>query len=61
MSLLISIEGIDGSGKSTLIEKLNKKISNSLITREPRGTELGKIVHELTDKQINNGKIITNT
>ena len=61
MSLLISIEGIDGSGKSTLIEKLNKKIPNSLLTREPRGTELGKIVHELTDKQINNGKIITNT
>ena len=61
MSLLISIEGIDGSGKSTLIEKLNKKIPNSLLTREPRGTELGKIVHELTDKQINNGKVITNT
>ncbi|CAI2199057.1 4930_t:CDS:2, partial [Funneliformis geosporum] len=50
-ALLITIEGIDGSGKSTLIEKLSEKLPNSLITREPRGTELGKMVHELTDKQ----------
>jgi len=60
-ALLITIEGIDGSGKSTLIEKLSEKLPNSLITREPRGTELGKMVHELTDKQVINGKIITNT
>ena len=60
-ALLITIEGIDGSGKSTLIEKLSEKLPKSLITREPRGTELGKMVHELTDKQVINGKIITNT
>ena len=52
MSLLISIEGIDGSGKSTLIEKLNKKIPNSLATQSPRGTELGKKVWDLLTEKL---------
>ena len=60
---LITVEGIDGCGKSTLAEKLHQNITNSLLTREPRGTELGRLVHDLTDKQINKDKpsIITNT
>ncbi|RHZ35528.1 dTMP kinase [endosymbiont GvMRE of Glomus versiforme] len=60
---LITIEGIDGCGKSTLADKLHQKIANSLLTREPRGTELGRIVHDLTDKQINKDRpsTITNT
>ncbi|CAI2162024.1 2934_t:CDS:10 [Funneliformis geosporum] len=49
---LISIEGIDGCGKSTLAEKLHQNIPNSLLTREPRGTELeqGKVV--ISDRYI---------
>ncbi|CAG8477938.1 5225_t:CDS:2 [Scutellospora calospora] len=42
--LLISIEGIDGSGKTSLIESLKQKIPNSFATQSPRGTELGKKV-----------------
>ncbi|MCE8163966.1 MAG: dTMP kinase [Candidatus Moeniiplasma glomeromycotorum] len=60
---LITVEGIDGCGKSTLAEKLQRRIANSFLTREPRGTELGRMVHNLTDKQINKDRpaIITNT
>jgi thymidylate kinase len=42
--LLVSIEGIDGSGKTSLIEGLKQKIPNSFATQSPRGTELGKKV-----------------
>ncbi|CAH1755999.1 24904_t:CDS:2 [Entrophospora sp. SA101] len=42
MPLLISFEGIDGSGKTSLVEKLSQKLPDSFITKEPRGTELGK-------------------
>jgi len=42
--LLISIEGIDGSGKTSLIEELKRKVPNSFATQSPRGTELGKKV-----------------
>jgi len=44
MLLLVSFEGIDGSGKTSLVEKLSEKFPNSFITKEPRGTELGKRV-----------------
>ena len=44
MPLLVSFEGIDGSGKTSLVEKLSKKLPNSFPTKEPRGTELGKRV-----------------
>lgn len=44
--LLISIEGIDGSGKSTLIELLSRKLIQEqlplIVTKEPGGTQLGK-------------------
>jgi len=42
--LLISIEGVDGGGKTTLIEELKRKIPNAFTTQSPRGTELGKKV-----------------
>ena len=43
MSWLISLEGIDGSGKSTLIKNLNKKATDfNLKTYSWRETELGK-------------------
>ena len=52
MSLLISFEGIDGSGKSTLIDKVNKAIANSVVTREPRGTELGYRIWKMLNDSI---------
>lgn len=52
MSLLISFEGIDGSGKSTLISRLNESISNSIVTREPRGTELGYRIWKILNDSI---------
>ena len=46
--LLISIEGIDGSGKSSLAKGLEfnliKKEFSVVLTKEPGGTELGKIL-----------------
>jgi len=42
--LLISIEGVDGSGKTSLIKELEQKIPNAFTTQSPRGTELGKKV-----------------
>jgi len=51
---LVAIEGIDGSGKSTLTHAVHKKLLehnvDSLVTQEPGGTPLGKelrvILHE---------------
>ena len=46
----IVFEGLDGSGKSTLIRgleaHLKKQGAESLITREPGGTELGEALRE---------------
>jgi len=51
---LVSIEGIDGSGKSSLANALKKRIEQEghavLITKEPGGTQLGQhlrvLLHE---------------
>ena len=50
--ILITFEGIDGSGKSTQIKKLKnfllkKKINNTYFTREPGGTNLGDATRKL--------------
>jgi dTMP kinase len=46
--LFISFEGIDGSGKSTQVERiaawLREKKLNVLVTREPGGTPLGEAI-----------------
>lgn len=53
--LLIAIEGIDGSGKSTLARNLftalHDKQYNTLLTKEPGDTELGKKIRELVQTQ----------
>lgn len=43
----IVIDGIDGCGKSSQIELLNKTIKNSVIVRDPGTTELGKELREI--------------
>lgn len=52
---LISLEGIDGSGKSTLAKNLASTLSlkniTSLLTKEPGGTELGKSLRHILQKQ----------
>lgn len=49
--LLISIEGIDGSGKSSLGKALQKKYSDlgyyTILTKEPGGTDLGKKIRKI--------------
>ncbi|MBT3827374.1 dTMP kinase [bacterium] len=49
--LLISIEGIDGSGKSSLMDFLVKELAardiNLLRTKESGGTEFGKQLHRI--------------
>lgn len=55
---LISFEGIDGSGKSTLIEKVEKMFSNSFVTREPRGTKLGYEILRIISNSMEGEKLI---
>lgn len=47
--LLISIEGIDGSGKSSLAKNVSQKLSNYPIitTKEPGGTPLGEKIRSI--------------
>ncbi len=49
--MFISFEGIEGSGKSTLLENLKKyylkKDLEVLFTKEPGGTELGKVIRNI--------------
>ena len=59
MSLLISFEGIDGSGKSTLINKLNEYLKDSIVTREPRGTNLGYKIWKILNDSIVEDNLIT--
>lgn len=41
---LISIEGLDGAGKSTVIEALAERVNDALVLREPGGTALGEFL-----------------
>ena len=47
----LAFEGIDGSGKTTLIDELSKKLTESNvnfnIVREPGGSKLGEVIREL--------------
>lgn len=49
--LFISFEGVDGSGKTTQLQRLNAYVMsqgrNALITREPGGTATGLVIREL--------------
>jgi dTMP kinase len=58
--LLISIEGIDGSGKTSLVEKLKQAIPNSVATQSPRGTILGQKIWDLVTENLVSRKLITN-
>lgn len=53
--LLITIEGIDGSGKTTLIQSIAKKLLAQNIpfitTKEPGGTDLGKQIRSMVQNQ----------
>lgn len=52
---LISFEGIDGSGKSTLIKNVGPTLKilghKVLLTKEPGGTELGKALRQILQMQ----------
>jgi dTMP kinase len=48
--ILIVVEGIDGSGKSTLVQMLHQKLNAEFptcVTREPSNTQLGKHIRAL--------------
>ncbi len=51
MSLFVTIEGIEGAGKSTLIDGISKQLTQQGLpittTREPGGTPLGKTLRNL--------------
>ena len=45
--MFISLEGIDGSGKTTQARRLAEALPGSLLIREPGGTDTGERVREL--------------
>jgi dTMP kinase len=47
MSFLIGIDGINGVGKSTLIDNLRNEYPNAVFVREPGATDLGVKLREL--------------
>src|SRR5262249_20920901 len=44
---LITIEGLDGAGKTTLAEGLVRSLPDALLLREPGGVELSERIREL--------------
>ncbi|RHZ37557.1 Thymidylate kinase [endosymbiont GvMRE of Glomus versiforme] len=58
MHLLVSFEGIDGSGKTSVVRKLSEKLPNSFATKEPRGTKLGERVWQLTNESLKNKELV---
>lgn len=51
---LIAVEGIDGSGKTSLCQSLYKKLQPLLpvvMTKEPGGSELGLVIREFLQNQ----------
>ncbi len=45
--MFISIEGLDGCGKTTQAQRLIKKIPNSKYLREPGGTQVGEAIRNI--------------
>ncbi len=45
--MYIAIEGIDTAGKSTQIDAIKKHYPDSVVTKEPGGTEIGKEIREM--------------
>ena len=46
--MFIVIEGIDGTGKSSVINELHRKINNSIVTRTPGGDpEVGPLIRKI--------------
>lgn len=54
MGKLIVLEGIDGSGKSTLISELKRSLPSAAFTREPTSSRWGKLLRaKLGGQQVN--------
>jgi dTMP kinase len=50
---LVVLEGIDGSGKSTLVSKLKSRLPDAMFTREPTSSIWGKRLREkLSGKEV---------
>jgi dTMP kinase len=61
MSLLISIEGIDGSGKTTLIRNLKKKTNFNLLINSWQDTNLGQKIWNLLNETRTKNNLPTST
>jgi dTMP kinase len=53
--ILVTVEGIDGSGKSSLVQNLydliKPELANVLLTKEPGGSQLGKHLRTILQEQ----------
>jgi dTMP kinase len=45
--VLITVEGLDGAGKTTLIAGLSRELEGALVLREPGGVEVSERIREL--------------
>ena len=45
--MLISVEGLDGAGKTTLVTALARELGNATTLREPGGVELSERIRAL--------------
>ncbi|HOV14618.1 MAG TPA: dTMP kinase [Spirochaetota bacterium] len=48
----IVFEGLDGAGTSTQSKLLTQKIPNSVLTCEPTGSEIGKLIRKILKKEL---------
>ncbi len=50
--MLVTVEGLDGAGGTTLVESISEKYQNAVTTSEPSDRQYGKLVREnLSDEE----------
>lgn len=53
--MLITVEGLDGAGTTTLVETMSERYPNAITTKEPSSGEIGQIVRRRLSEEESNG------
>lgn len=51
MSNFVVLEGVDGSGKSSILELLEDRLEKVHVTKEPTDSEIGKMAQRIANKE----------